>query len=165
MNSVLRFDADTSLLVCGFDNSGCPHILELHEPGTCASFDSLGYHATGIGQDAARVRLASMDTDRKNPLAQGLYGVFDAKVGTEIIQGISYEWDAEILVRGRAKARRVPGPLINMLDSVYRAFPRTPFDVTFREPNNWWKRLDTFAKSVFPSTKTPRAIPMRRAKK
>ena len=103
--------------------------------------------------------------DSHGPVGKVIYGVFDAKVSTEIFQGISYEWDGEILARGRDTALKVPRPLINLLDRVYRAFPRSPFDETFKEPRGWWKKLDAFAKKVMPNTRTPPAHHVRSAKK
>jgi len=165
IKAINDFDTQTNVMICGFDANGCPHIMTIAEPGTCLSFDSLGYHAVGIGAEAALVRLAGMDTDRNEPVGKIIYGVFDAKVSTEIFQGISYEWDGEVLARGKDSAQKVPRPLIATLDRVYRAFPRSPFDDTFKEPRGWWKKLDAYARRIIPNTNTPLAHHVRTAKK
>jgi hypothetical protein len=154
--AIENYSAQTDLMVCGFDSAGCPHILGMQDPGVCKSYDPLGYHAVGIGAEAALVRLSAMSTDRHDPLAKAIYNVFDAKVSTEEYQGISYEWDGEVLCKGQNKSRKIPRPLINMLDSEYRAFPQSPFDEWHREPSNWRRKLDAFAKRVAPNTATPK---------
>jgi 20S proteasome alpha/beta subunit len=154
--AINSFTADTTILICGFDASGCPHLVSVADPGISLSWDALGYQAIGIGEEAARVRLASMDTDRNEPLAKIIYNVFDAKVSTEEYQGISYEWDGEVLCKGETKSRKLPRPLINTMDREYRAFPRSPFDEGGNEPRNWWGRLDKFCKQLLPNTVTPK---------
>lgn len=163
--AIRAYKAQTDILICGFDGTGRPHILCLDDPGVCTSYDSLGYHAVGIGTEAALVRLAGMDTDRKDPLAKSIYGVFDAKVNTEIYQGISYKWDGEVLCKGNMKSRKIPRQLIDTLDRVYRAFPRSPFDESFKEPKGWWRRLDAFSRKIMPGTITPRVHHVRRIKR
>lgn len=153
---IKAYNTQTEIMVCGFDGSSNPHILSISDPGVSFSFDSLGHHSIGIGAEAARVRLVSMDTDRHSPLAKVIYGVFDAKVSTEEYQGISYEWDGEVLCKGNAKSRRIPRPLIDLLDREYRAFPRSPFDEGHVEPRGWCNKLDSFCKRLIPTTMTPK---------
>ncbi|MGO9210790.1 MAG: hypothetical protein ACLPXM_06515 [Terriglobales bacterium] len=103
-------------------------------------------------------RLLLVETDKRDDLSEALYKAFDAKAAAEIIQGVGMGWDAEILVAGRSKSVRVPQSIINLIGSVYDAFPRSPFDTVNRQPKDWCVRLGKFARSVIPSSPEPDGI-------
>jgi 20S proteasome alpha/beta subunit len=153
---VKDYSTSTRLLICGFDDGKVPHIFSICDPGVYDSHDLLGFHAVGIGQETALARLLSMDAEKADPLAKSLYGAFDAKVNAEIIQGIGYSWDAEILVVGNRKAFKVPRNIISLMDRMYEGFPRSPFDADKSQmPQEWWNRLGDFITRIMPSSKMP----------
>ncbi len=160
VKDISEYSAGCSLLICGFDNARKPkpHIFSVSEPGVYANHDLLGYWAIGIGNQTAMSRLLSMDTSKNDELAKSLYGAFDAKVNAEIMQGVGFDWDAEILPSGRRKSVPVPGSIINLIDRVYSAFPRSPFDDANRSPKEWHNKLGKFTRKIFPKAKNPDVI-------
>lgn len=162
--AIAEHNCETDLLICGFDKDKHPHIFSIRDPGVYENHDLIGYHAVGIGQEAAMARLMSVEADKADPLAKALYGAFDAKVNAEVIQSIGYGWDAEILTSTSRKSVRVPRPIISLIDRVYNGFPRSPFDVTGAVPDRWWVQLHKFCKRVMPKTKMPPVSTIRRPK-
>jgi hypothetical protein len=152
---IKKFQTGTRLLVCGFYEK-TPYIFSVADPGVYDRHERLGFHAVGIGQETALARLLSVEADKTDALATALYNVFDAKVNAEIMQGIGYGWDAEILVRGSPKSFKVPRNIVSLMDRVYTGFPRSPFDVSNPKlPDHWWDRLATFIQRVMPSSEMP----------
>ena len=92
-------------------------------------------------------------------LNKALGRAFDAKVKSEIRQGIGYDSDAEILVAGSNKSIPVPRNIIELLDRVYFAFPRSPFDHQVeRSPKDWHIKMWKFSRKIFPKSKMPSVI-------
>jgi len=167
IEDVQGFDAGTSLLVCGFDDERKPkpHIFSVLDPGIYENHDLAGVHAIGIGQDTAMARLLQMETDKRDDLSKALYEAFDAKASAEIIQGVGLDWDAEILLAGKGKSVRVPNSIMNLVGSVYDAFPQSPFSHVGTQPKDWCQRLGKFAKKLIPTSPVPDAIRYRMRKK
>jgi hypothetical protein len=154
-SQIKEYRTDTRLLICGFHEKSA-YIFQVSDPGIYDRYDLLGFHAVGIGQETAIARLLSLEAEKTDPLATALYNVFDAKVNAEILQGIGYRWDAEILVRGNPKSFKVPRNIVSLMDRVYSGFPRTPFDVDNPNiPDKWWDRIDKFLVRVMPSSEFP----------
>jgi len=91
------FKITCSLLVCGFDGQMIPHIFSVVSPGIASCHDIPGFHAVGIGRDAAIGELYQFETEADDPLDAALYEVFYAKATAEIVQGVGYGWDCSIL--------------------------------------------------------------------
>jgi 20S proteasome alpha/beta subunit len=161
VEDIARFKTGTRLLVCGFDSGKKPkpHIFSVQDPGIYLNHDSLGYWAIGIGDETALSHLLSMETSKKDEIPVALYQAFDAKVKSEIRQGIGYDSDAEILVAGSNKSIPVPRNIIELLDRVYFAFPRSPFDHQVeRSPKDWHIKMWKFSRKIFPKSKMPSVI-------
>jgi 20S proteasome alpha/beta subunit len=161
VEDIARFKTRTRLLVCGFDKGKKPkpHIFSVQDPGIYLNHDSLGYWAIGIGDETALSHLLSMATSKKDEIPEALYQAFDAKVKSEIRQGIGYDSDAEILVAGRNKSIPVPHNIIELLDRVYSAFPLSPFDQHVeRSPKDWHIKMWRFSRKIFPKSKMPSVI-------
>jgi 20S proteasome alpha/beta subunit len=143
---------NSSLLVCGFDTSFQPHIFSVVSPGVVKNHDMTGFHAVGIGATMAISRLLVLESLKEDSLPLALYQAFDSKVNAEVMQGVGYNWDAEILVSGK-KAVEVPGSVRNLVESVYECLPLTPLLLRKRQkerkyPKEWKSRLDTFCNRV-----------------
>ncbi len=108
-------------------------------------------------------RLLSMDTSKRDDLSKAIYGVFDAKVNAEIMQGVGYGWDAEVLPIGRNRSVPFPSSLVRLIDNVYSSFPRSPFDSEVSaSPRNWYIKLGNFTRRIFPNAPNPNVIYFRR---
>jgi hypothetical protein len=144
-----KYKVKTSLLVCGFDESG-PHIFSVSDPGVSENFDMTGFHAVGIGASTAIARMLQLEAVREDALPLALYQIFDAKVNAEIMQGVGYSTDAEILVKDRKKTVKVPIRIIRLIDNVFMSHPNTPFssERSPQAPRRWESRLQQFANSV-----------------
>ena len=143
-----KFDAGCTLLVCGFDREG-PHIFMVSDPGTIDSCDLHGFCAIGIGDQAATSRLLWQEIDRNDPLPNVIYEVFHAKVQAEIIQGVGYTWDANVIVRGK-KLIPVRWSVIRAIEKIFEVADTSPFDKA-RLPKEatrkqWRTTVEDFAK-------------------
>ncbi len=155
--AISKFKAGTSILVCGFDTHNAPHIFSVIEPGMVRQHDMTGFHSVGIGDRAALGKFLWLETSRTASLARVLYEAFLAKVEAEIVQGVGYEWDAEILVRGN-KAVEVPKKIQKIIEQIFYVAVHSPFAKPGDEddklddddipPRDWKARLNKFAESV-----------------
>jgi len=147
-----RLRTNSSLLICGFDSSSDPHIFSVVNPGIVNSHDLTGFHAVGIGATMAISRLLILESLKEDSLPLALYQAFDSKVNAEVMQGVGYNWDAEILVAGK-KAKEVPRGIRNLVEAIYESFPLTPLPLRRKNkqrhfPKAWKARLDIFCKQV-----------------
>jgi hypothetical protein len=158
----------SSLLVCGFDSKGLPHIFSIVNPGIVNSHDLTGFHAVGIGAKMAISRLLVLESRKEDKLELSLYQAFDAKVNAEITQGVGYNWDAEVLVSGHS-AINVPDRIARMIERAYEGLPLVPFAdgkkkaqqlvKEFKMSAQLARPLSQFAESVLAKAKPPRSAP------
>lgn len=138
-----------SLIVCGFDAANRANIFSVVQPGEALSENKTGFAATGVGANAAIGRLLFLETSRDNPLDQVIFEAFDAKVQAEIIQFVSYTWDAYVIFPPQDKnraARPLPEKTQKMLDNVFVYLNRSPFEKERWKkdempPKNWKGQL------------------------
>ena len=69
-----------------------PHIFVASAPSQIDSYDWQGFQAIGAGEETARNHLIWSEYDKNDPLDSVLYDVFNAKVATEVLQGVGYAW-------------------------------------------------------------------------
>src|SRR5437660_150610 len=113
-----EFNLESSLLLCGFENL-TPEIYIVSDPGIQNSASPEGFGVIGIGQDAARSRLFTLETDPNDELGKVLYDAYDAKEScAELLPEVGHEWDALVLVRGKP-AIYVPDSIKDLIESLY----------------------------------------------
>ena len=148
VNSKLQaFEFSCQIMFCGFDSGG-PHLFTIVEPGASERNDLEGHNAIGIGRETATSRIAWLETDNSESLVSVFYDLFDAKVASEIIQGVGYEWDGKIIVGGK-KPIEIPKPIKKLIDQGWIVTNVIPFatksipddDVP---PKNWKSKLTKF---------------------
>jgi len=146
LTTVGELKTDCSLLVCGFDAVGA-HIFSVSDPGESGLHDMTGFNTIGIGAAFAWEKLVLLETERDKKLEEILYNLFDAKANAELVQGVGYEWDAEIIVEGR-KPTPVPKPIKNLIEGIFSSTPDSPFAKEQKKPENWQARLKAYCDSV-----------------
>lgn len=140
-----------SMIFCGFDADG-PHIFSSSTPaGEINPCDWQGFQVMGEGEETARNHLIWSEFDKDDSLESVLYDVFNAKVATEVLQGIGYAWNWRVIVKGR-KPQPLPKRIDKLIDKVWEAFNRSPYgskrnreDKTIR---SWKKRLGRFSEGL-----------------
>jgi 20S proteasome alpha/beta subunit len=145
-DSMRKYRAGSTMLVSGFGSDDVPHIFSVTEPGNVTIHDLTGYWAIGIGESAAIERLMWAEISKREDLERVLYEVFDAKANAEIVQGVGYEWDAEVMV-ARKKAKRVPSDIKRLIENVFEENTASPFKKK-RFPDGWKTKLKEFSQSV-----------------
>ena len=147
-----EFDAGVSLLVCGFDKSGA-NIIEIGDDEVAQNVTNDGLDVIGIGADTAEGRLLYSEHKRNDPLEMVLYDTFDAKAQAEQIQGVGYQWDAQIIIG--AKIFKVPPGIKSLVEGVFEASEQSPFKNRQRAfPKNWRARLKAYAQDVLKKAST-----------
>ncbi len=149
-----QFELSCQIMFCGFDTAG-PHIFTVSQPGTSEWKDLEGHSAIGIGKETATSRLAWLETEPSESLPSVLYDVFDAKVASEIIQGVGYEWDGKIITR--EKATDIPKKIKKVIDQVWIVNNRTPYatepvDKDDIPPKSWRSILRRFCDDCLTTT-------------
>lgn len=150
-----------SLLVCGFDLSGQPHIFSVSPPGLATNHDIPGFHAVGIGRDMAIGRLYSFETESEESLDNALYEVFDAKATAELIQGVGYEWDCSVLI-ANGKPREISKSARRAVEGLFEEATASPYHAKwgskFKKIPEWKKTLKDFTDNILkPRSNPPRA--------
>lgn len=148
-DELAKFTMDCALLVCGFDKDKDPHLFEVSDSNGAVSHDMAGFHAIGVGSEVAEGRLLWHEIDRGEGLGEVLYQVFDAKAHAEIIQGVGYAWDAEVMVAGK-KAKSVPKRITKLIEEIWEEAVRWPFSKQAKklDPEKWKKELKDFSRQV-----------------
>lgn len=139
------------MVFCGFDSAG-PHIFSCSTPaGQINPCDWQGFQVIGAGEETARNHLIWSEYSKEDSLESVLYDVFNAKVATEVLQGVGYAWNWRVIVKDR-KPQPLPKRLDNLIDKVWEAFNRSPYgykrnreDKTIR---SWKKRLEIFSETL-----------------
>lgn len=110
----------------------------------------------GEGEETARNHLIWSEFDKDDSLESVLYDVFNAKVATEVIQGIGYAWNWKIIVAGR-RPKPLPKRIDNLIDRVWESNNRSPYAPTLskreKAPSNWKRTLSPFADKLLSAPK------------
>ncbi len=145
------FDMKCDLLVCGFDIDRVPFILDVASPGIASDMTLTGFQAIGSGCDKAVARLLFNEYKRTHPIERVLYDCFDAKANAEMTSTVGYEWDAVVIVGG--KAHEVPKDTKELIEAVWGKANRSPFDRFDPKehrtvPQDWRERLAKYSRSL-----------------
>jgi len=136
-----------SLLVCGFDKEGQPHIFRVDEDGV-ELVDSPAFESIGSGGQMATGRLIWEEAAVTEPLHVVLWRVFDAKAHAELMLGVGYEWDAWILVENKEPIK-VEERIKTLMDHAFYEVTKSPFPTKKTEPKEVWsKRLGNWKKEL-----------------
>jgi len=154
LSSVGKLRTNCSLSVCGFDDAG-PHIFSVTDPGESGLHDMTGFNTIGIGSTFAWEKLVLLETDRDKNLEEILFNLFDAKANAEIIQGVGYEWDAEIIVKGR-EPKRVSKPIKKLIEGLFSGTPDSPFKKEKKKPEGWQVTLKSYCDNILSLKKKKR---------
>jgi hypothetical protein len=122
---IADYKHNCSIIFCGFDVSG-PHIFCASTPCHIAPCDWQGFQTIGAGEESARNQLIWSEFDKDDSLESVLYDVFNAKVSTEILQGISYAWDWRVIVAGE-KPKPLPKRIHALIDCAWNTLNRSPY--------------------------------------
>ena len=110
------FDYGVELLVAGVDSTGA-HIYSVHNPGVAGCWDSLGFHAIGVGQMHAVQAFVAERYDAACSLVECMYVVYEAKRVAEAAPGVGTDTDMYVIIDG--KALSVSQDNVNKLAQVY----------------------------------------------
>lgn len=151
-DEICKFEMGCDLLVCGFDDTTTPFILDVGHPGIATDMTVTGFHAIGSGWDKAVSRLLFSEHKRTHSIGRTLYDLFDAKASAEMAVGVGYEWDAVVITeRG---FHDVPKDIKDLIESAWGKFTRSPFEKydpkehTKGPPSDWKEQLDKFQISL-----------------
>jgi hypothetical protein len=75
---VTDYVTESVLLICGFENHS-PEIYLICDPDVLHCESAAGFGVAGTGEDAAKSRLFTLETDPANSLEKVLYDAYDAK--------------------------------------------------------------------------------------
>jgi 20S proteasome alpha/beta subunit len=147
-DEIKQFDMGCDLLVCGFDIDRVPFIIYVNSPGISVDMTLTGFQAIGSGGDKATARLLFNEHKRTHPIERVLYDCFDAKANAEMNSSVGYEWDAVIIVGG--KAHDVPKKIKELIEARWGKANRSPFDKFNRKehlpvPSDWKEQLEEFS--------------------
>jgi hypothetical protein len=150
---IADYKHNCSIIFCGFDPAG-PHIFTASAPCSITPCDWQGFQTIGAGEETARNHLIWAEFDKDDSLDSVLYDVFNAKVATEVLQGISYAWDWRIIIAGQ-EPKPLPKRIDRLIDKVWETLNRSPYSSSLpkkeRAPSNWKKRLAAFTAELLAS--------------
>jgi hypothetical protein len=139
-----------SMAFCGFDSAGA-HIVGASTPCQIDPYDWQGFLAIGAGEDSARNQLIWSEYEKEDDLDSVLYDVFNAKVATEVLQGVGYQWDWRVIVP-HARPKPIPKKIDRLIDRVWTVYNRSPYAPKLKRlgrlPRNWKKQISDYTSSL-----------------
>jgi hypothetical protein len=114
-----------SMIFCGFEGEN-PQMFVAYTPCQIDPHDWQGFACIGSGLETARNQMLWSDYDKDDALESTLYDVFNAKVATEVLQGVGYVWDWRILLPGK-NPEPVPEKIDKQIDQLWILHNRHPF--------------------------------------
>jgi hypothetical protein len=91
-----QYDYGLQLLIVGGDNNGA-HLFQVSNPGTVNCFDTLGFHAIGIGALHAIQTFIAHNYKVSYSLEEAINIVYAAKKAAEIAPGVGKETDISFI--------------------------------------------------------------------
>jgi 20S proteasome alpha/beta subunit len=140
------------LVLCGFDDTKKPYMLDLGRFGVCTDMTPTGFCATGSGSGYALQRLLSSEWKRTYSIDRALFELFDAKVQAENDMNVGYDWDAIVITRDSCSL--VPDDIKQMIDRAWIKINRSPYEKYNPDedkplpPDDWMDKLKAFADSI-----------------
>ena len=128
-NQFSRYDFGLELLVVGIDSSGA-HIHTIRNPGLDDCFDSLGFHAIGVGALHAIQHFIASRYKTSYNLDEAISVVYAAKKASEVAPGVGRETNICLIMRDRII--QVDPEIIGELSKIYEKV-RKPIIEEIRE--------------------------------
>ncbi|MCX5887903.1 MAG: hypothetical protein NTY36_00445 [Deltaproteobacteria bacterium] len=113
---ITSYDYGLQLMVVGGDDSGA-HIYALYNPGIANCYDTISFHAIGIGQLYAMEKFVAQKYSSSCELTECLNVVYAAKKAAEAAPGVGKETDISIIDKNQAIM--VDDAIIQQLESIY----------------------------------------------
>jgi 20S proteasome alpha/beta subunit len=136
---VMQHNMQLELIVAGTDDTGA-HLFIASHPGQVAPADTMGFAAIGSGGLHAAIRVSLAQHTKAASLADGVYGVYEAKKAAEVAPGVGKLTDMAVIRDG--KIRFADSQLFAMLESVRKERPT----LTEEERKSLQKGCDEFFK-------------------
>lgn len=93
---IQQLQLDVSLILAGVDQTGA-HIYSLDDPGVCACYDRIGYHAIGSGHRHALLTLVALGHHRTIDVNHGVFNVYCAKRAAEAAPGVGMATEIRVI--------------------------------------------------------------------
>jgi hypothetical protein len=133
------YKRDCTIIFCGFDGDAA-HMFQVATPCQVDPMDWQGFACIGGGLETARNEMIWSDYDKDDDLESTLFDVFNAKVATEVIQGVGYAWDWRILLPGK-KPEPLPALVDKHIDQLWVLHNRHPFALPLKDAETKRKKL------------------------
>lgn len=154
-----------SIIFCGFEGN-TPHIFTASAPLDVDPSDWEGFAIVGEGLETARNQMLWNGYEKDDTLPEVLYEVFNAKVATEVLQTIGYEWNWRILVPGK-KPEPLPDEIDKAIDKLWIEHNLSPFSRKSRvkpeQVEKWKKDVKDFTDGVLNPPKNPKRSTSRKS--
>jgi len=121
----IRFDFGLDLLIVGVDELGA-HIYTVRNPGTIDCFNTLGFHAIGVGELHAVQVFIAHRYNKSYTMSEAINIVYAAKKAAEVAPGVGRETDIALIVKSHIL--NVEPETIKELSKIYSAVTKTPLD-------------------------------------
>ncbi len=111
-----EYDYNLEILVAGVDQVGA-HVHAVVNPGVAGSYDTVGFHAIGVGQMHAIQSFVAHRYDTATPLAKCLHIVYAAKKASESAPGVGVDTDVSFITGG--KIQTIGSENVRNLEEIY----------------------------------------------
>jgi hypothetical protein len=145
---------DCSLLLCGFDSTKSPFILNIAAPnGVVTEMTSTGFAAIGSGFEYTQARLLFLSHERSDDLDKALYDIFDAKASAEMVPTVGTDWDSAVvyLCGDEIKVKFTDDKIDELIERAWfheaalSPYEKVKADHPNPPPKNWKKQLKKYA--------------------
>jgi len=141
------------VLLCGFSDQDKPYIISLR-PDIVTDNARSGFQAIGSGFEFAMARMLWSKSKRSHSIGRVLYDAFDAKANAEMDPGVGFEWDAQVIIKGKSGPIIVSNEIKELIEQVWDKANRSPFEKRDplwdlpNPPRDWKEQLEKYSKSL-----------------
>jgi len=119
----INYDYGLEMLIVGVDSIGS-HIYSVRNPGKIDCFDTIGFHAIGVGYLHASQSFIAHRYTESYDVEEALSVVYAAKRAAEVAPGVGSETDMSVIISGNIIV--VDKEIIKELSKIYDEVHKTP---------------------------------------
>ena len=124
-NQFTRYDYGIQVLVVGIDAQA--HIRSILNPGLVNCYDTLGFHAIGVGYLHAIQVFIGHRYDTSFSMEEAMNIVYSAKKAAEVAPGVGNETDISVILPDRIG--HIDPKIIKELSKIYQEVRKSPVEV------------------------------------
>jgi len=146
-NDFALYRYNLNLLITGVDGGG-GHIFSVSDPGVCHCFDSIGFHATGVGDLHATQVFIAHRYKISYSINEAINIVYAAKKAAEVAPGVGSATD--MLIINQNEVAQLHDEVMSEIENIYSTESISPIDQITNKTTRLNKFIEDLTKKDIP---------------